>query len=138
MQGLLADVNVQGHLSYLRRLLEDLDFCPVLAELGLQFAAFRGLGLAMDLDDRELWNCCQQQGWVLFTENRNHDGSDSLQATLADSWRPGHLPVLTLANKSEFEHSREYAVSIATDIAELLFGIAQGEYHDRPRIDVSL
>lgn len=138
MQGLLADVNVQGHLSFLRRVLEDLDLWPALAELGLQLVTFRDLGLPMDLDDRQLWNGCQRQGWVLLTENRNHEGPDSLQATLTDSWHAGHLPVLTLANKARFEHSREYAVSVATDVAELLFGIAQGEYHDRPRIYVPL
>ena len=38
MRGLLADVNVQGHLRYLRRLLEDLDLWAVLQELNLTFA----------------------------------------------------------------------------------------------------
>jgi len=40
-----------------------------------------------------------------------------------DSCRPGHLPVITLAKKAEFEHSPEYRESVATDVAELLFGI---------------
>jgi hypothetical protein len=45
-------------------------------------------------------------------------------------------PVLTLANKGRFEHSPDYAKRVATDVAELLFGIAQGEYRDQPRIYV--
>ncbi len=134
--GLLADVNVQGHLPYLRRLLEALDLWDVLAELHLRFATFRDLTLPRDLDDRSLWNRCQQDGWVLFTENRNHEDENSLQATLTDSWRVGHLPVFTLANKGKFEHSPAYARRVATDVAELLFGIAQGEYRDQPRIYV--
>jgi hypothetical protein len=78
-------------------------------------------------------------GWPgLFTENRSRDGLDSLQATLNDSWRPGRLPVLTLANKVKVENSAEHAVRVATDIAEHLFGISQGEYLDRPRIFVPL
>lgn len=65
-----------------------------------------------------------------------NDGVDSLHATLADSWRSGHLPVLTLANKGKFEHSREYAERVATDVAELMFGIAHQEYLEEPRIYV--
>jgi hypothetical protein len=136
MRGLLADVNVQGHLPYLRRLLEILDLWSILAEVHLEFATFTDLGLPRDLDDRFLWNRCQADGWVLFTENRNDDDENSLHATLADSWRMGHLPVLTLANKGRFDHSPWYAKRVATDVAELLFGIAQAEYRDQPRIFV--
>jgi hypothetical protein len=136
MRGLLADVNVQGHVLYLRRLLEVLDLWIVLADLKLELLTFRDLHLPRDLDDRSLWNCCQQDGWVLFTENRNDDGPDSLEATLSDSWQSGRLPVLTLSNKLRFEHSREYAERVASDVAELLFGIAQQQYCDQPRIYV--
>jgi hypothetical protein len=138
VRGLLADENVQGHLPYLRQLLETLGLWPVLAELKLELVTFPDLALARGLDDRSLWNRCQQDGWVLFTENRNHDGPDSLHATLTDSWRVGHLPVLTLANKAAFEHSRGYAERVATGVAETLFGIAHGEYRDQPRIYVPL
>jgi hypothetical protein len=79
---------------------------------------------------------CQRERWVLFTENRNRDGHDSLQATLVDSWIVGHFPMLTLSNKSRFERDPSYARAVATDIAELLFGIHQQEYCDTPRIYV--
>jgi hypothetical protein len=136
VRGLLADVNVQGHSPYLRQLLVTLDLWIVLAEKKLEFKTFRDLGLPRNLDDRSLWNHCQEQGYVLFTENRNHDGPDSLHATLTDSWQIGHLPVLTLANKGEFERSTGYAKQVATDIADLLFGIDEGEYRDQNRIYV--
>jgi hypothetical protein len=134
MQGLLADINVQGHLSYLRRLLEALDLWFIFAELKLKLMTFPELKLPQNLDDRSLWNHCQQDGWVLFTDNRNHEGPNSLEATLRDSWRIGHFPVLTLSNKSKFRHNREYAEQVAIDVAELLFGISQGEYRNQPRI----
>ena len=35
MPGLLADVNVQGHLPYLERLIEGLGLLEILRELGL-------------------------------------------------------------------------------------------------------
>jgi hypothetical protein len=138
VRGLLADVNVQGHLPYLRQLIDSLGLWACLSELGLDLATFPELGLPRDLDDRSLWNRCQEIGWVLLTENRNHDGPDSLQATLQDSWKEGHLPVLTLSNKGRFEHSRYYAEQVATDVAELPFGIANGQYRDQPRISVPL
>ncbi len=139
LHGLLADVNVQGHLPHLRHLLEALDLWTILVERNLRLVTFPDLQLPRDLDDRSLWNRCQQEGWVLFSENRNHDGPDSLEATLADSWQVGCLPVLTLSDKGRFEHDRAYASRVATDIADLLFGIAQeGHYRDRARIWVPL
>jgi hypothetical protein len=139
MQGLLADVNVQGHLLHVRYLLEALDLWSILEELNLRLVTFPELQVPRDIDDRSLWNRCQREGWVLFSENRNDDGADALQATLADSWQIGCLPVLTLSDKGKFEHDRAYANRVAADIADLLFGIAQEEqYRDRPRIWVPL
>ncbi|MCI0703005.1 MAG: hypothetical protein L0241_18155 [Planctomycetia bacterium] len=136
MRGLLADVNVEGHLWYLRQLLEIADLWNILNELDLEFVTLGDVGLPHGIDDRSLWNHCQQDGWVLLTDNRNEEDADSLAATLADSWRIGQLPVLTLAKKSRFEHRPEYAKRVATDIAELLFGVANGEYLNVPRIIV--
>jgi hypothetical protein len=139
MRGLLADANVQGHLPYLHNLLKALELWPLLVELNLQVATFPDLDLAPELDDRSLWNFCQVGGWVLFTDNRNDDGPDSLEATLSDTWQIGLLPILTLSNRGRFEHDREYGERVASDVAEILFGIVQEQnYRDRPRIYVPL
>lgn len=138
MRGLLADVNVQGHLHILRRLLVAFDLSTILAESHIDLVTFSDLDLPGDLDDRELWNRCQQDGWVLFTENRNNDGPDSLEATLSESWRVGRLPVLTLSSKDRFERDRGYAERVAADIAEILFGIVHEQYLHRTRIYVPL
>ncbi len=58
MVGLLADVNVQGHLSSLRMHLIAQDLWPVMAELKVTFATFADLQLRRDLDDRSLWHRC--------------------------------------------------------------------------------
>jgi hypothetical protein len=126
MRGLLADVNLQGHAAFVRLVLESRGLWKVLNELGFEFTTFDQLQFPPDLDDRTLWNRCQLDGWVLFTENRNQNGRDSLEATLADSWQIGMLLVLTLANKREFERSRDYVDRVANDVAELLFGIGEG------------
>ena len=136
MRGLLADVNVERHARYLNQLLEHLSLWSVLAEFHLELVTFRDVGLPRDLLDRPLWNRCQDDGWVLFTENRNRDDEDSLEATLADSWHVGNLPVLTLSSKSAFEGRARYREQVATDVAEVLFGVIQGEYLDQPRIYV--
>jgi hypothetical protein len=127
MRGLLADVNVQGHLASLRRALADLDLLEILEAENLVLAAFTDIGIPVELDDRSVWNLCQQQGWVLFTENRNHNDPDSLEATLRDSWKAGDLPVITLSNKAKFETSLEYRRRAAASVADVMHGIASEE-----------
>src|SRR5262245_22773176 len=134
MPGLLADVNVQGHLPYLRRMIDKLGVLDLVEGLGLTLQTFPALGLDRHTDDRALWNYCQANGWVLFTDNRNNEGGDSLQATLEDSWRPGHLPVVTLANKGRFENSGDYALQVAEEVADVLVAVFADGIRDQPRI----
>lgn len=136
IKGLLADANLAGHFDYLLRLLEKFELAAVFVELSLDLLTIDDVGLRLDIDDRSLWEFCQRERWVLFTENRNAAGTDSLQQTLDDSWQPGCLPVITLANKIEFEQSTDYRQRVAIDVAELLFGVASGDYLDESRIYV--
>ena len=138
MRGILADVNVQGQLPYLVRLMENMGLTDILEDLQLRFFTFRDFGLSPRMDDRSLWQFCQLGKFVLLTENRNHDGPDSLTATLLDSWVQGLLPVLTLGNKGKFDNHPEYAVRVAGDIADLLFDFAHGAQRDRARIFIPI
>jgi hypothetical protein len=138
MRGLLADVNVQGHLPYLSRLMEALGLLEILKELDISLATFPDLGLDRSTDDRTLWHFCQENDWVLFTDNRNHEDGNSLNATIQDSWREGHLPVLTLANKGKFENSEQYATRVAQDVAELLVAVFVDKIRDQPRVFVPI
>ncbi|MGH7136939.1 MAG: hypothetical protein ACREHD_14460 [Pirellulales bacterium] len=134
MRGLLADANVHGHQARIAKLLERSGLWDIIVEIGLEFAVLSDIGLPGNVDDRTLWRRCQNEGWVLFTDNRNDEGETSLQATLADSWAPGNLPILTLADKPRFERSAEYRERVAQDIADVLFGLSGGEYRERDRI----
>lgn len=136
MRGLLADANIEGHTAVLRKLLEDAGLWAILDDLRLELATFADLGFSRDIDDRSLWSACQAAGWVLFTDNRNDDGATSLHATLLELWKPGDIPVLTLASKRKFEHSASYRERVAADTAELLFGVFEGEYRDCDRLFV--
>jgi hypothetical protein len=138
MPRLLADVNVHRTVAIFELVLKSLGLWEVLADIGVELLTFDKVGLPRDLDDQSLWKRCQAEGWVLLTENRDEDGPKSLEATLKAGWKAGDLPVLTLANKRRFQVDRAYAERVGADVAELLFGIAQGEYCDRPRIYVPL
>ena len=138
MHGLLADVNLQGHLPYLRRLLDGQGLLEILTDMGISLVTFPELGLDRGADDRTLWPFCQANGWVLFTDNRNQEDENSLNATLQNSWREGLLPVLTLANKRKFENSETYATRVARDVAELLVVAFVDEIRNQPRIFVPL
>ncbi|MHC5540519.1 hypothetical protein ACYOEI_20050 [Singulisphaera rosea] len=134
MQGLLADVNVQGHLTYLKRLVEKQGLLEFLTELGISLANFPDLGLDAGMDDRTLWHYCQRHGWVLFTDNRNHENENPLDATILDSWHERPLPVLSLADKSKFENSANYATRVARDVAEPFVETFVHEVRNQPRI----
>jgi len=108
----------------------------VLAELGLTLATFPDLGLDRHRDDRALWGYCQANGLVLFTDNRNHEDENSLEATIQDSWRDGCLPVITLANKGKFENSENYATKVAEQMADILVSVFQDGIRNQPRIFV--
>jgi hypothetical protein len=136
VRGLLADPNIAGHQRRIVNLLDRSGLLEILAELGTEFALLSDTGLPHDVDDRTLWEWCQREGWVLLTDNRNDDGATSLQATLDDAWKPGKLPILTLADKQQFDRSAVYRERVAADVADLLFGLKYGEYRDRDRIFV--
>jgi hypothetical protein len=136
MPGLLADVNVQGQLPYLRWLLDGQGLLELLTALDLVLATFPNLGLDRRIDDSALWNYCQENGWVLFTENRNFEDENSLEATIRDSWHEGHLPIITLGNKGRFDNSEDYAMKVAEDVADVLVSVFHDEVRDQPRIFV--
>lgn len=136
MKGLLADANVAGQQRRIVDLLNRSGLLEILAELGTEFALLSDIGLPHDIDDRTLWERCQREGWVLLTDNRNDDGPTSLQATLVDAWTPGMLPILTLADKQQFDRRAAYRERVAADVADILFGLKYGEYGGRDRIFV--
>ena len=138
VRGLLADENAGGALDRLYDRLKKLKLLPMLDGEGISYAKFHDLGLPAGFPDRDLWRTCQADGWALLTDNRNADGPDSLQATFADSWAFGALPVLTVSDKRRFSRDDDYADAVAADVADILYGLPDGEYRYAPRIFVPL
>lgn len=91
--------------------------------LGIGAFTLADLGLAGNTRDVEVWRLCQSRGLVLITGNRNHDGTDSLDATIQSEGTPDSLPVLTIADPLELRDSRDYAEQVIERLLEYLIGI---------------
>ena len=127
MNGLLFDINIQGHFQHLLHLLTALDLLGMWEAEDLDVFTVPQLGYPRDVRDRVIWNRCQADGLVLVTENRNDDGPDSLERTMAESLTPESLPVLTLANKLRFERDRRYALIVADAFLNAVSDTAAGK-----------
>ena len=127
MNGLLFDINIQGHFRYLLHLLAALDLVGMWEAEDLDVFTVPQLGYPRDVRDRVIWNRCQSDGLVLVTENRNDDGPDSLERAMADALTPDSLPVLTLANKPRFERDRRYALIVADAFLNAVSDTAAGK-----------
>lgn len=125
MQGLLADVNIQGHLRAVELYWSDQGYDDLFGSLGLTVFRFPDFDLPQAIDDRTLWHFCQDEGRILLTDNRNHEDESSLEATLSNSLEEDSLPVLTPESKENFQHNRAYQRAVAESIAEILFGVAE-------------
>lgn len=139
MASVLFDENIQGHLRYFLDVLDGVGLRQYLLDLGIDFYDFPACELPSGLKDRDLWLYCQDAELVLLTDDRNRDNAGSLQATLEELVTSTCLPVLTISNKGEFEHSRAYAERVAKSVAEVLYGLTvNGEWRGVARQFVPL
>jgi hypothetical protein len=92
-------------------------------ELRLSVVSFPTLGLAYDAPDDLIWKTCQREELVLITGNRNHDGPDSLEATIRNENRPDSLPVITIADTDRVLEDRLYAEAVAEQLLDYLLRI---------------
>lgn len=88
----------------------------------IELVTFTELGLPFDSSDREVWRFAQANGMILFTNNRNMDGQDSLEQTLRDENTLTSLPVLTIANANRLSE-RLYRERCATQILEVVIDL---------------
>ncbi len=123
MVRVMADNDVQGQFNELLRLCTTDAWSDIFAELSVRVEAFEGMGLARDAPDGEVWRACQDRGVVLFTGNRNSEGTDSLEATIRTGNRPDSLPVITLGDPQRFTRDRRYAEEAAERFLEYLLDI---------------
>src|SRR3954454_10614685 len=113
MRGILADINMAGQGDALLFIWTSDAWRDLWSGLGLVMESFPALGLPYDASDAVIWRTCQREGLVLLTGNRNHEGPDSLEATIRNENRPDSLPVFTVANTNRVLQDRLYAEKIA-------------------------
>lgn len=119
MKGILADVNIEGHVDLLVALKVE-PWKLFWDDLKLRYFHFVDAGLAPDAPDSLVWETCQKLGLVLVTDNRNRKGADSLEATIQDRNTPTCLPVFTIANVPHLRASRAYADRIIDKMLDFL------------------
>ncbi len=123
VRGILADNNVEGHISRLLLLLRGAPWGEIWASLGLTVESFDSLGLPRDTADADLWHVCQQRAIILLTANRVQRTADSLEATIQRDNSPRSLPVVTLANADRILEDRAYAERAVVKLLEYLLDI---------------
>ena len=123
MRGILADINVIGHVQVLLEILEGNYWGELWKELDLTIHTFDEIGLSPDVPDSLLWRRCQDLNIVLITTNRNAEGPESLEMTIRRENGPSSLPVLTIADNERVATDREYAVLTAEVLIDYLIRI---------------
>ena len=123
MKGILADINIQGHVDVLVARMRAEPWKLFWDHLQLRYAHFADIGLAPDALDSLVWEACQAEALVLITNNRNKNAADSLEAMIQTRNTPASLPVFTIANVSHLHASRDYAERIIDKLLDSLLRI---------------
>lgn len=121
--GVLADVNIEGHADYLMSLVRAAPWTELWAELELTYAKFDDVQISREAPDSEIWQFCQQHGFLLLTNNRNDEGPDSLEAAIRFGNSESSLPVLTIGDVERLRRSRDYAECTAESLIDTLLRI---------------
>ena len=123
MNGILADINIQGHVELLQHVWESDYWREVWESLALRLYTFADVGLPRNAPDTKVWELCQQRGLALVTANRNQEGPDSLESAIRHQNSAASLPVFTLADPEHVRHSRAYAERVVEKLLERLLDI---------------
>jgi hypothetical protein len=115
----MADNDVGGAVTVLRRILESADNAAWLEILGVAFTDFESLGLPRDAADRTVWQTCQAADVVLITGNRS-GGPHSLDQVIHELSDATSLPVLTIADQRRVTRDSAYANVTALRLLDFL------------------
>jgi hypothetical protein len=123
VKGLLADINIEGHVDLLVVLMKAEPWKEFWDHLQLEYFQFGDIGLLRESPDSLIWQTCQRLELVLLTENRNDDGPDSLEATIRTQCAAISLPVFTIANVPHLRASQDYANRVIESLIDALLRI---------------
>ena len=124
LRGILLDVNVGGKFTRLvQRNFGGGLWLGLWQDLALAVLTLPALDLPDDSSDELVWKTCQAEGLALLTCNRNHDGSDSLEATIRRHNRSHSLPVFTISDPHRFGDDSAYDDRLTRDLVAYLLDI---------------
>lgn len=116
---ILADNDVGGAVTALRRMFESDEFSEFAEALDVQFIEFEELGLPRDASDRQVWQASQEAGAILITGNRA-SGDQSLENTIQEHGHIDSLPVVTLADPQRVIRDRSYTEKCVLSLLDLI------------------
>ncbi len=124
MNGILADINIAGQV---RRLVDTFysseEWSDFWQSLGIVSLTFAQVGLDQRSPDDIVWQACQDNGLILITGNRNHDGPTSLEATIRQRLKPDSLPVVTVSRAKSLGLNSEYTAAVGIKLLDYLLNI---------------
>jgi hypothetical protein len=120
MPTIMADHDVEGHLSILLTTLHSPVWIEFWSNTSCDVESFERLGIAVDASDEEIWLLCQERRIILITGNRNAQGEDSLEQTIRRRLQPHHLPVFTISDPDRMMHDVDYLERVAGGLLDYL------------------
>ena len=121
MQIILSDHNCEGHANTIFEALKIHGFFPTFA---MKLITFEQAGLHPKASDREVWNFCQERGYLLLTGNRTaDDGTKSLEHVIHAFVKADSLPVITIGNLRRVMADPDYCFQCAENLAEIVLDL---------------
>lgn len=113
---ILSDHDIEGKVFLLWGTIAATGWLDIVS---LRLVRFRDVGLPPDSTDRTVWQFAQANGMILLTNNRNMEGTDSLEQTIRDENTLTSLPVLTIGDFDRIT-DRAYRENCATRLLEIM------------------
>lgn len=116
----LVDHNLRGHAVLLSGTILSggwLDWVPI------RFITFDEINLAVNSDDRVVWQLAQSNQMILLTANRSMKGENSLEQVMREEITPASLPVITIGDPDRLLNDTEYRERCVTRLVEIVLDI---------------
>ena len=116
---ILSDENCIGQVE---KIYDELERLGYVALLDVDLISWQQAALAKGTTDDDVWRFCQQNNYLLITDNRTgSDGEKALEFVIRRLVTPTSLPVLTIGNSKRVNRDREYCIACAERLADIIF-----------------
>ncbi len=121
MQVILSDHNCEGQAEAIFDALRYRGFFPLLPMALMQF---RDVSLDFSANDREVWQFCQENSYLLLTGNRTaSDGVQSLEYAVGQYLKDDSLPVITIGKLGAVKADPVYCWRCAENLVEIVLNL---------------